>query len=251
MQAAGEQVREGGMEETILSVKGVTKRFGGLVALRDVSFEVKAGEILGLMGPNGAGKTTLLNVIAGEYVPDAGRITFKGHDTTGMACHEVCRLGMARTYQIPQPFVTLTARQHLMVAAVFGRRASMRGRELGHERIFDLIGLSEKTDTPAGDLPILSLKKLELARALASSPELLLLDEVAAGTTEMEIPKILATIRAIREMGITIIIIEHVMKVLVNAVDRIVVMDKGVKICEGPSEAVMCDERVIEAYFGA
>jgi branched-chain amino acid transport system ATP-binding protein len=238
-------------EDAILTVKGVTKRFGGLVALGDVSFEVKKGEILGLMGPNGAGKTTLLNVIAGEYVPDKGGIFFKGHDITGMACHEVCRLGMARTYQIPQPFVTLTARQHLMVSAIFGRRAKKGGREDGHERILDLIGLSEKGDTPAGDLPILSLKKLELARALASGPELLLLDEVAAGTTEAEIPKILATIRAIREMGITIIIIEHVMKVLVNAVDRIMVMDKGMKICEGAPDAVMCDERVIAAYFGA
>ena len=239
------------MEEAILTVKGVTKRFGGLVALRDVSFEVKKGEILGLMGPNGAGKTTLLNVIAGEYLADGGAIFFKGQEITRLASHEVCRMGMARTYQIPQPFVTLTARQHLAVSAVFGARARKGSRPLGHEKILDLTGLSEKGDSLAGDLPILSLKKLELARALAASPELLLLDEVAAGTTEMEIPRIVATIRAIREMGITIIIIEHVMKVLVNAVDRIVVMDKGAKICEGPPDAVMCDEKVIEAYFGA
>ena len=238
------------MAETILSVEGVTKRFGGLVALKDVSFDVAPGEIVGLMGPNGAGKTTLLNVIAGEYVPEAGTIRFKGQDVTETPSHRICHLGVARTYQIPQPFVTLTARENLLVSAVFGRGLKKATAELENETIFDLVGLSEKKDTPAGSLPTLSLKKLELARALARKPELLLLDEVAAGTTEVEIPKILATLRAIRDMGITIIIIEHVIKVLVNVVDKIVVIDKGEKICEGGPNAVMCDAKVMEAYFG-
>ncbi len=238
------------MNEPILSVNSVTKRFGGLVALRDVSFDVGRGEVVGLMGPNGAGKTTLLNVIAGEYPPDAGTVTFKGSDITGCPPHRACHLGMARTYQIPQPFVTLTARENLMVSAVFGRQLRRRA-EIDCGRIFDLVNFSEKTDTPAGDLPILSLKKLELARALAREPELILLDEVAAGITEVEIPKVLATIQEIRGMGITIVIIEHVIKVLVNVVDRIVVIDKGVKIAEGPPTAVMNDSKVIEAYFGA
>jgi branched-chain amino acid transport system ATP-binding protein len=236
---------------SILSVNGVTKRFGGLVALRDVSFDVGKGEVVGLMGPNGAGKTTLLNIIAGEYAPDAGTITFKGCDITGCPPHRACHLGMARTYQIPQPFVTLTARENLMVSAVFGRQLKRSTAEIDYGRIFDLVNLSEKMDTPAGDLPILSLKKLELARALARDPELILLDEVAAGITEVEIPKVLATLREIRNMGITIVIIEHVIKVLVNVVDRIVVIDKGVKIAEGPPAAVMNDCKVMEAYFGA
>jgi branched-chain amino acid transport system ATP-binding protein len=239
------------MNESILSVNGVTKRFGGLVALRDVSFDVGKGEVVGLMGPNGAGKTTLLNVIAGEYAPEGGTIAFKGRDITGCPPHRACHLGMARTYQIPQPFVTLTARQNLMVSAVFGRQLKRTTAEIDYGRIFDLVGLSEKMDTPAGDLPILSLKKLELARALARDPELILLDEVAAGITEVEIPKVVATIQEIRNMGITIVIIEHVIKVLVNVVDRIVVIDKGVKIAEGPPAAVMNDSKVMEAYFGA
>jgi branched-chain amino acid transport system ATP-binding protein len=163
----------------------------------------------------------------------------------------VCHLGIARTYQIPQPFVTLTARENLLVSGVFGRQIKRANAEVEDERIFDLVGLNVNRDALAGSLPILSLKKLEMARALARKPELLLLDEVAAGTTEVEIPKILATIRAIRDMGITIIIIEHVIKVLVNVVDRIVVLDKGTKIAEGEPGAVMCDAKVMEAYFGA
>ena len=177
------------MDESILSVNGITKRFGGLVALKDVSFDVKKGEVVGLMGPNGAGKTTLLNVIAGEYAPDAGTIKFKGHDITNLSPHKVCHLGIARTYQIPQPFLTLTARENLLVSAVFGRQLKRTPAELEDDKIFALVNLSEKRNTLAGSLPILSLKKLELARALACNPELLLLDEVAAGSTEVEIPQ--------------------------------------------------------------
>ncbi len=239
------------MNESILSIRGVTKRFGGLVALQNVSLDVKKGEVVGLMGPNGAGKTTLLNIIAGEYAPDVGTITFKGHDITGCPPHRACHLGMARTYQIPQPFVTLTAKENLMVSAVFGRQIKRSTPGLEYDKIFALVNLSEKSDTRAGDLPTLSLKKLELARALARNPELILLDEVAAGITEVEIPRVLATIQEIRNMGITIVIIEHVIKVLVNVVDRIVVIDKGVKIAEGPPTAVMNDSKVLEAYFGA
>jgi len=239
------------MDEPILSVRAVTKRFGGLEALKDVSFDVRKGEVVGLMGPNGAGKTTLLNVIAGEYAPDAGTIMFKGQDVTGCPPHRACHLGMARTYQIPQPFVTLTARENLMVSAVFGRQLKTRTADIDYDKIFDLVNLTDKKEMRAGDLPILSLKKLELARALARGPELLLLDEVAAGITEVEVPEVVATIQAIRTMGITIIIIEHVIRVLVSVVDRIVVIDKGLKIAEGGPGAVMNDPRVMEAYFGA
>ena len=239
------------MAEPLLSIKGITKRFGGLVALKDVSFDVYAGEVVGLMGPNGAGKTTLLNVIAGEYTPDEGKIIFKGRDITSCPPYKTCHLGIARTYQIPQPFVTLSVRDNLLVSALYGRQLRKNQAELEDDKIFDLVNLGEKRDTMAGDLPILSLKKLELARALARNPELMLLDEVAAGSTEVEIPKILSTIKEIRKMGITVVLIEHVMKVMVNAVDRIIVLDKGMKISEGEPKAVMEDSKVIEAYFGA
>jgi len=239
------------MDETILSVNGITKRFGGLVALKDLSFDVQKGEVVGLMGPNGAGKTTLLNIIAGEYAPNSGTVKFKGQNITNYPPHKICHLGIARTYQIPQPFVSLSARENLLVSAVFGRQIKRTTFKLEDDRIFDLVNLSEKRDTLAGSLPILSLKKLELARALARNPELLLLDEVAAGSTEIEIPKILATIKEIRNMGITVILVEHVIKVMVHAVDRIVVIDKGMKISEGEPNAIMNDSKVIEAYFGA
>ena len=238
------------MAEPVLSVNGITKRFGGLVALKDVSFDVKKGEVVGLMGPNGAGKTTLLNVIAGEYPPNAGTIRFKGQDITSWPPHQICHLGIARTYQIPQPFVTLSVRENLMVSAVFGRKLKRKTAELEDDKIFELVNLTEKGDTLAGNLPTLSLKKLELARALARNPELILLDEVAAGSTDIEIPKILETIKEIRHWGITVVIVEHVMKVMVNAVDRIVVIDKGMKIAEGEPHTVMNDSKVIDAYFG-
>jgi len=237
------------MNEPILIIDGINKHFGGVVALKDVSFDVKQGEIVGLMGPNGAGKTTLLNIIAGEYPPDSGRVKFKGQDITGHPSHKSCHLGIARTYQIPQPFTTMSVWNHLRVSSVFGRRAQT-GRELGFDRILELTDLSDKKDTLAEDLPILSLKKLELARALACDPDLLLLDEAAAGLTEVEIPRILSTIEEIKSMGKTIILVEHVMKVMVNAVDRIVVLDKGMKLCEGNTDEVINDCKVVEAYFG-
>jgi branched-chain amino acid transport system ATP-binding protein len=239
------------MDGPIISVKGITKRFGGLFTLKNVSFDVYPGEVVGLMGPNGAGKTTLLNIIAGECTPDAGKIEFKRVDITRCSPHKVCRLGIARTYQIPQPFVSLSVRENLLVSAVFGRQLERASAELEDDKIFDLVNFSEEKDTLAGNLSILSLKKLELARALARKPELILLDEVAAGSTEMEIPKILTTLKEIRKMGITVIIVEHVMKVMVHAVDRIVVIDKGIKIAEGEPISVMNDSKVIEAYFGA
>jgi branched-chain amino acid transport system ATP-binding protein len=238
------------MNEPILSIDRITKHFGGIVALKDVSFDVQKAEIVGLMGPNGAGKTTLLNIIAGEYTPDSGKIKFKGRDITGCPSHKTCHLGIARTYQIPQPFVTLSVRDNLLVSAMFGKQVSKAAAELEHDKILDLAGLSAQKNTLTGDLPSLSLKKLELARVLARDPEVILLDEVAAGLTEPEMPKILATLKEIRNMGKTVILVEHVMRVMVNAVDRIIVIDKGMKICEGKPETVMNDSKVIEAYFG-
>jgi len=234
-------------ETAVLSVDKVTKSFGGLVAVKDMAFEVQAGEVVGLMGPNGAGKTTLLNLIAGVYRPDSGRVLFQGRDITGCAPHKVCHHGIARTYQIPQPFTSLLVRDNLRVAATYGGK---KGDTLELDEILDLVDLSKQKGTIAGDLATVSLKRLELARALATNPTLILLDEVAAGSTEAEIPRILDITRQVRKMGKTIILVEHVMRVMVEAVDRIVVMDKGEKIAEGTPGQVMKDEKVLAAYFG-
>jgi branched-chain amino acid transport system ATP-binding protein len=235
------------LDTAVLSLDRVTKSFGGLVAVKDMTFEIQAGEVLGLMGPNGAGKTTLLNLIAGVYRPDSGRVLFQGKDITGCAPHKVCHLGIARTYQIPQPFTNLLVRDNLRVASTYG---SKKGETLELDEILDLVDLSKQKGTIAGDLATVSLKRLELARALATNPTLILLDEVAAGSTEAELPRILDITRQVREMGKTIILVEHVMKVMVEAVNRIVVMDKGEKIAEGTPDQVMKDEKVMAAYFG-
>ncbi len=235
------------MDTAILSVDRVDKSFGGIHAIQNITFEVQAGEVVGLMGPNGAGKTTLLNLIAGVYGPDSGRILFQGRDITGRAPHKICHLGVARTYQIPQPFTSLLVRDNLRVAATYGNK---RGDTLALDEILDLVDLLKQRDTIAGDLATVSLKRLELARALASNPTLILLDEVAAGSTEAEIPRILRITEQVRKMGKTIILVEHVMKVMVEAVDRIIVIDKGEKIAEGTPGEVMEDEKVMAAYFG-
>ena len=238
------------MATPLLQIQGINKHFGGVVALKDVSFEINQGEIVGLMGPNGAGKTTLLNIIAGDYAPDSGKIILKGRDITGLPSYKSCHLGIARTYQIPQPFTTLSVWDHLRVGSVFGKRSGKIDKKEEFEKILVLTGLADKGDTLASNLPLLSLKSLELCRALACEPELLLMDEVAAGLTENEIPKILNTIKEIRNSGKTIILVEHVMNVLTKAVDRIIVLDKGAKLCEGDTNSVINDCRVVDAYFG-
>jgi branched-chain amino acid transport system ATP-binding protein len=238
------------MEAPILSVVGINKHFGGIIAIKGLSFDVQAGEVIGLMGPNGAGKTTLLNVIAGEYKPDSGTITFKGNNVTGLPAHQMCHHGIARTYQIPQPFAKLTVLQNIAVAAIFGRGYTKSAAEQEAVQVLDLVGLSEKKDRLAGDLEEISLKRLELARSLATHPTLLMIDELAAGLTETEIPPVLDLLKKIGGLGITMILIEHVMKVMIRAVDRIIVMDEGAKIAEGTPKEVMENRKVIEAYFG-
>jgi len=238
------------LETPVLSLTRVNKYFGGLAAVSDLSFDVHPGEILGLMGPNGAGKTTLLNVIAGEYKPDSGIIKFKGNNISGLPVHKICHLGIARTYQIPQPFTHLTALQNIVVAARYGRGLDQAAAESEATKILDIVDLSHKKDVLARDLLVLTLKRLELARALATRPALLLLDEVAAGLTEVEIPQLLNILKKVHDMGITFVLIEHVMKVMMEAVDRIIVMEEGMKIAEGTPKEIMENRKVIEAYFG-
>lgn len=238
------------MQESILSISGVSKRFGGLRAVDGISFELRAGEIMGLMGPNGAGKTTLVNVISGVYKPDSGTIMFKGRDIARLPSHRVCHLGIARTYQIPQPFGDLTVMQNIIVAAMYGRGIGHLEADRDAPEVLQMTDLSDKKDLYAKDMPTIALKRLELARALATDPTLLLVDEVAAGLNETELPRMLEILESIRQTGITIILIEHVMKVMREAVDSILVLDEGATIASGTPEEVMKDKRVIECYLG-
>ena len=238
------------MYESILSVSGISKRFGGLRALDNVSFELPAGRIMGLMGPNGAGKTTLVNVICGFYKPDAGTIKFKGQDITRLSTHKVCRLGIARTYQIPQPFGDLTALQNVTVAAMYGRGMGQSAAQEQAPEALKLTDLSDKQHILAKDMATITLKRLEVARALATDPTLLLVDEAAAGLNETELPRMLEILENIRQTGITIILIEHVMKVMREAVDTIFVIDEGAPIAYGKPDEVMKDQQVIKRYLG-
>jgi branched-chain amino acid transport system ATP-binding protein len=235
----------------ILQVEGVSKRFGGLQALSRVTFDLPEGQILGLIGPNGAGKTTLFNVINGIYPPNQGRVIFREENITGIKPYHVARRGLARTHQIVRPLNELSVRENVMVGGCFGRHElSLREAAGTAEEVLEFVGLGQRADQTAGSLNVAQKKRLEMARALASRPYLLLLDEVLAGLNPSEITEMLQTIRQIRAQGITIIMIEHVMHAIMNVSDRIIVLDYGEQIAEGSPEEIANDEKVIEAYLG-
>lgn len=235
----------------LLSVQGVTKRFGGLQALTRVTFDLPRGQILGLIGPNGAGKTTLFNVINGVYAPDEGRIIFRDKDVTGAKPYDLAHMGMARTHQIVRPLNELTVRENVMVGACFGRENQPLGNASRiADEVLEFVGLTSRASQPAGSLNVAQKKRLEMARALAAHPYLLLLDEVLAGLNPSEIDGMIQTVLKIREQGVTIIMIEHVMKAVMNVSDRVIVLDYGQQIAEGTTQEVANDPRVIEAYLG-
>lgn len=241
------------MNTAILEVIGVTKRFGNLMALKDITFTVRRGEILGLIGPNGAGKTTLVNLIAGTLPYSDGDIRFLGKSIRGLKPHKIGSLGITRTPQVVQPITDMTTLENVMVGALFGKRGrkrTVRAARRKAEEIVDLLGLAEMKDAQGESLNLQERRRLERAKALAMLPTLLILDEVLAGLNPTEIDEGVELIKRVRDAGVTILVIEHVMKAIAKVSDRILVLHHGEKITEGPPEVVLNNNQVIDAYLG-
>ena len=236
----------------LLELRDISKAIGGLLILNQLSFSLAAGEALGVLGPNGAGKTTMLNLIAGDMLPTSGQIFFDGQDVTTLPAYRRCRLGLARTYQIPRPFTGMTVYENVLVGATYSRRN-------GHDKpntqavcrdVLELTRLMEIRDVVAGNLGLLDRKRLELARALATQPRLVLLDEVGGGLTDAEVGELLGMVSDIRARGVTIIWIEHIVHALVSAVDRILAINFGSKLAEGLPQEILASKAFQEIYLG-
>ncbi len=237
----------------MLEVRGITKQIGGLTAVHEVNLKIGEGEIIGLVGPNGAGKTTLMNVISGLSSPSAGQIHFCGEEITGLTPEKICKKGIAKTFQIPHSFPDLSVRQAVMVGILFGNHKKYRMEEAAKlaAQILDFVGLpQEKWDSLVRMLNAGEMKRVQLARALASKPKLLLLDELMTGLTPTEINDSILLIRKIRDSGVSILLTEHIMHVIMGVSDRIVVLDHGEQIAEGQPHEVATDARVIATYLG-
>jgi branched-chain amino acid transport system ATP-binding protein len=237
----------------MLSIQKVSKRFAGITAIKDVSFEIDRNEIVGLVGPNGAGKSTLLNIVSGVYLPSSGSIFFDGSDITNLSPDRVCKLGIAKTFQLVRSFPELTALQNVTVGAMFGNsvKLSMTDARAKAAAKLEFAGYpKEKIHFPVKNLNVVELKRIQLARALATEPKLLLLDEVTTGLNPSESNDAISLIQKIRESGITILMVEHVMRVIMNVSDRIVVLHHGEKIAEGTPAEIAKDETVISSYLG-
>jgi branched-chain amino acid transport system ATP-binding protein len=240
----------GGTAPALLQLDSVSKSYGLLKVTNRLSLQVRRGEALGIIGPNGAGKTTLMNLIGGDAFVDAGRIVFDGRDITALPPAVRCHAGIARSYQIPHPFVGLTVFENVLVGAAFGAQRGERAATARALHVLERTGLAGKANRAAGTLPLLDRKRLELARALATEPTLLLLDEIAGGLTEHEVHELIETIRSIRDEGVTIVWIEHIVHALLAVVERLVALDFGRLLTEGKPAAVMADPAVREVYMG-
>ncbi len=234
----------------LLQLDGVSKLYGALRAVDGVSLAVEDGEALAVIGPNGAGKSTMFNLITGDAAPSVGRIVFGGADMTSMAPHARCRLGIGRSYQIPHPFANMSVFENLLVGAIFGGRQTERESYARCADVLKITGLHSRANVPARTLTLLQRKRLELARALAINPRLLLLDEIAGGLTEYECGELVKTIKEIHARGTTIVWIEHIVHALISVASRLIVMNFGQILAQGDPNEVMADRRVREVYMG-